>query len=82
MLRPTLALCIALSLAACGKKAAPPQATTQGTSLNVGPTVMTPEVHINPQGDAGATSVQIGGARVVLPGENDRAAQAEAEQEH
>jgi hypothetical protein len=42
---------------------------------------MTPEVHINPQGDAGATSVQIGGARVVLPGENDRAAQAEAEQE-
>ena len=79
-MRPTLALVLALSLAACGKKA-PPQATTQGASLNVGPTVMTPEVHINPQGDAGATSVQIGGARVVLPGENDRAAQAEAEQE-
>lgn len=80
-MRPTLALCIALSLVACGKKAAPPQATTQGTSLNLGPTVMTPEVHINPQGDAGGMSLQIGGARAQLPGENDRAAQAEAEQE-
>ena len=72
----TLALLLAL-LPACRDRA-PPQRTTVGTSLNVSATGMTPEIHINPQ-DGGALNMQVGGARVQLPGENERAQQVERE---
>lgn len=43
---------------------------------------MTPEIHINPQGDGGAMNLQIGNVGVHLPGENERGAAAEREAEH
>lgn len=84
-MRSTTALAVALAalaLAAGCEKKQPPQATstTQGTRLNVGATAMTPEIHINPQ-DGGATNLQIGNVQVQLPGEGDRGAQADREQE-
>ena len=73
---------VALVVTAGCEKKQPPQATstTQGTRLNVGATAMTPEIHINPQ-DGGATNLQIGNVQVQLPGEGDRGAQADREQE-
>ncbi len=70
---PTLlALGSLLVLAACGSKRREPDRTSQGTSLNLNATAMTPQVHINPQGDGGATQIQIGNARARLPGEDER----------
>lgn len=80
MRRAGLAVAVAVVSLGCRDRAAPvPERTTTGTSLNLGATPTTPEVHINPAGDGGATAVQIGNARVQLPGENDRADQAERE---
>lgn len=56
-----------------------PEHTTARTSLNLGATAANPEVHINPQGDAGATQIQIGNVNARLPGESERAQQAERE---
>jgi len=73
MYRPlTLALLVAALASACGSKRREPAATTQGTSLHLGATAMTPQVNIGPQGDAGATQIQIGNAQVRLPGEDER----------
>jgi len=76
-MKPTHALAAALlALAACGGRRREPERTTQGTSLNLNATAMTPQVHINPQ-DGGATQLQIGNAQVRLPGEAERGRAAE-----
>ena len=73
----TLALLVAAFASACGSKRREPASTTQGTSLHLGATAMTPQVNIGPQGDAGATQIQIGNAQVRLPGEDERGRGAE-----
>lgn len=77
-------VCLALSASACKRRQPPPPPgpVTVGTHLNVGATAMTPEIHINPQGDGGAMNLQIGNVGVRLPGENERGAAAEREAEH
>jgi hypothetical protein len=35
-----------------------------------------PEVHVNPEGDAGAVRIQIGNVNTRLPGEGERVPQA------
>jgi hypothetical protein len=78
MYRPlAAALLVATLLPACGSKRREPASTTQGTSLHVGATAMTPQVNIGPQGDAGATQIQIGNVQARLPGEDERGRAAE-----
>lgn len=68
---------IALVLLGCGNRARPaPERTSPPSSLNLGATAATPEVHINPSGDAGALQIQIGNVNARLPGEDERARQA------
>ncbi len=87
-MRSIVVACVvfALSLNACKRRPPPvPERTTAGTSLNVGATAMTPEVHINQRdggSGAGGMNIQIGNVGVQLPGENDRGAAAEREAEH
>lgn len=77
-MKPIAALLVTSLLAvACGSRRREPERTTQGTSLNLNATAMTPQVHINPQGDAGATQIQIGNAQARLPGEDERGRAAE-----
>lgn len=59
-----------LALAACGGRREP-ERTHQGTRLDLHATTMTPQVHITPR-DGGATEIQVGNARVQLPGEAER----------
>lgn len=71
-MKRTVIVWVVFVLSACGKTTPPPPGTTtQGTSLNVGATAMTPQVHINPQ-DGGATSIQIGNVQAQLPTEAQR----------
>jgi hypothetical protein len=83
-MRSLLVACavVAVSFSACKRRPPPaPERTTAGTSLNVGATAMSPEIHINPQGDGGAMNLQIGNVGVHLPGENERGRAAEREGE-
>jgi hypothetical protein len=82
MKTPLAWMVMALMVAACGdrNRASRPLSTTQGSRLNVGTTALTPQVHINPQGDAGAVNMQIGNVRVQLPAEAQRGEQ-QAERE-
>jgi hypothetical protein len=71
-MKPFTALAIVMVLGSCGGRRRQPERTVQGTSLNLNATPLSPQVHINPLGDAGATHVQIGNVQVRLPGEAER----------
>ncbi|MEZ4392101.1 MAG: hypothetical protein R3A48_13465 [Polyangiales bacterium] len=66
-------------LLGCPGRRREPEHTTARQSLNLGATAASPEVHINPQGDAGALQIQIGNVNARLPGEDERARQADPE---
>jgi hypothetical protein len=72
MRSPMLFVVVVLTCACGDRNRAPAhEVRTQGTSLNLNGTALSPTVHINPQ-DGGGTNIQIGAARVNLPGENAR----------